>query len=96
MQQDGPGRGKEKLGSREARCPEGWASVGLPRHKEPSIGTQSVLTRETPGGGLESMMGGNPGDQAEAAEILDQALEMLAQELVVGSQDFLEHLGEVC
>ena len=42
------------------------------------------------------MMGGNPGDQAEAAEILDQALEILAQELVVGSQDFLEHLGEVC
>ena len=42
------------------------------------------------------MLGGTPGYQAEAAEIVDQALELLAQELVVGSQDFPEHLGEVC
>ena len=95
-QQDGPGRGKEKLESREARCPEGWRPSGGLRHKEPSVGTQRELSRETPGGGLESMLGGNPGYQAEAAEIVDQALELLAQELVVGSQVFPQHLGEVC
>ena len=76
--------------------PGGVAERGFAAAQGPSIGTQRALTRETPGGGLESMLDGTPGDQAEAAEIVDQALELLAQELVAGSQDFPEHLGEVC